>query len=66
LDKSDSLLFFEVAGDAALPVEIGEVRRFATGDARGLEDLSIHRWPSTSHDYRQMTGNRSASTPTRH
>ena len=36
--KTGGRVFFEVAGDAALPVEIGEVRRFATGDARGLED----------------------------
>jgi hypothetical protein len=120
--RTGGRVFFEVAGDAALPVKIGAVRRFATGDARGLEDAqalnllhplvraaiedartwpggsvelmlpadagqdltalagqtdwclpllservqSIHRWPRTSRDCRQMTGNTSASTPTRH
>lgn len=29
---------FDVATDAALPVEVGDGRRFATGDARGLTD----------------------------
>jgi hypothetical protein len=36
--RTGGRVFFEVAGDAALPVEIGEMRRFATGDARGLVD----------------------------
>jgi Helicase conserved C-terminal domain/SNF2-related domain len=36
--RTGGRVFFEVAGDAALPVEIGAVRRFATGDARGLKD----------------------------
>src|SRR6266566_3907221 len=36
--RTGGRVFFEVAGDAALPVEIGEVRRFAAGDARGLDD----------------------------
>jgi hypothetical protein len=31
-------MLFEVASDADLPAEIGDVRRFATGDARGLSD----------------------------
>jgi len=29
---------FDVAPEAALPVEVGDARRFATGDARGLTD----------------------------
>jgi adenine-specific DNA-methyltransferase len=29
---------FDIAPDAALPTEVGEARRFATGDARGLTD----------------------------
>src|SRR5207245_1226225 len=29
---------FDVAADTNLPTEIGDMRRFATGDARGLTD----------------------------
>src|SRR5262249_48453875 len=34
----DGRVFFELAPDAVLPSEIGQGRRFATGDARGLTD----------------------------
>ena len=30
-------MIFEIAPDAALPAELGEGRRFATGDARGSD-----------------------------
>jgi len=36
--EADSRVLFDVAAEADLPVEIGDVRRFATGDARGLTD----------------------------
>lgn len=38
--RSDELgrVIFEVAPDAAIPVDLGEHHRFATGDARGLTD----------------------------
>ena len=36
--EADSRVLFEVGPEADLPVEIGDVRRFATGDARGLTD----------------------------
>jgi hypothetical protein len=35
---ADGRALFEVANDATLPVPVGDVRRFATGDARGLTD----------------------------
>jgi hypothetical protein len=34
--EADGRVVFDVADDADLPSEIGDVRRFATGDARGL------------------------------
>jgi Helicase conserved C-terminal domain/SNF2-related domain len=36
--EPDGRVLFDVATDADLPAEIGDVRRFATGDARGLTD----------------------------
>jgi hypothetical protein len=36
--EQDGRVVFEVAPGAALPAEVGEGRRFATGDARGLSD----------------------------
>ena len=32
---------FDIAPDAVLPAEVGEGRRFATGDARGLTDAEF-------------------------
>lgn len=36
--EADSRVAFDVADHADLPPELGDVRRFATGDARGLRD----------------------------
>jgi Helicase conserved C-terminal domain/SNF2-related domain len=36
--EADGRVLFDVATEADLPAEIGDVRRFATGDARGLTD----------------------------
>src|SRR5262249_31648262 len=36
--KNDGRVFFEVAPDASLPPEVGPGRRFATGDARSLNN----------------------------
>jgi hypothetical protein len=36
--QADGRILFDIPTDANLPREIGDVRRFATGDARGLED----------------------------
>jgi adenine-specific DNA-methyltransferase len=36
--EADGRVLFDVATGADLPFEIGDVRRFATGDARGLTD----------------------------
>jgi hypothetical protein len=36
--QTDGRVVFDVANSADLPTEIGDVRRFATGDARGLTD----------------------------
>jgi adenine-specific DNA-methyltransferase len=36
--EADGRMLFDVADDADLPADIGAVRRFATGDARGLAD----------------------------
>jgi hypothetical protein len=36
--QADGRILFDIATDTNLPAEIGDVRRFATGDARGLKD----------------------------
>ena len=46
--SDDGRVVFEVARDAALPVEIGDVRRFATGDAAGSTDAAAVESPASA------------------
>ncbi len=36
--ESDGRMLFDISRESVLPEEVGEVRRFATGDSRGLAD----------------------------